>query len=314
MFVVCRLLLILGVMIRSYFYHIDKRGRVWHDGTEIADERFLHIFYRLMTTNTTRDHTDYPFLSPCGREQNFARAEDTPVVFHKLVDRRLYYAPELSVALQPETLRFSQDGVLYHEAPVGGVGRIDAVPALELCEHIRPWGPYFALEQDGRATVIEPLEPEPRYRVIRPRPQNLCFGCGPAHPFGPALSFLYDTTDRSVRTWLTPDVRMQGGTGWMHGGFIALLLDEVMGKTLSANDMGGAPTAKLEVNFRKPARLGVPMELVGRLEEHAGRKYTLTGELREAAGERVLLAEGSGLFIRPLRRAVQPGEAEKGTE
>lgn len=290
-------------MQRRYFYTIDKRGRVWHDGTEIADERFLHILYRLMTTNTTTEHTKYPFLSPCGREQNFVQAEDTPVVFHSLADGRLWYAPDLSVPFQPETLRFSTEGVLYHAAPIGEVGRIDAAPALELSGQIHAWGPYFAFEQDGRNTVIEPLKPDARYNVIRPRPQNLCFGCGAAHPFGPALSFLHDKEDKSVRTWFTPDVRMQGGTGWMHGGFIALLLDEIMGKTLSANDMGGAPTAKLEVNFRKPARLGIPMELAGRLEEHTGRKYTLVGELREAEAERVLLAEGRGLFIRPLRRS-----------
>lgn len=291
-------------MQRSYFYTIDKRGRVWHDGTELDDERFLYILYKLMTTNTTTEHPNYPFLSPCGREQNFVQADDTPVVFHKLVDGQLVYAPNLSVPFKPETLRFSADGVLYHEAPIGDVGRIDAAPALELSEKISAWGPYFAFEQDGRATIIEPLEPDSRYNVIRPRPNNLCFGCGAAHPFGPALSFLHDTTDKSVRTWFTPDVRMQGGTGWVHGGFIALLLDEIMGKTLSANDMGGAPTAKLEVNFRKPAHLGVPMELVGRLEENVGRKYTLVGELREAEGERVLLAEGRGLFVRPLRRAI----------
>lgn len=292
---------------RSYFYTIDTRGRVWHDGTEIADARFLSIFYRLMTTNTSNDHTDYPYLSPCGRERNFVRADDTPIVFHTMRDGRLFYAPGLSVDFRPETLHFSPDGVLYHEAPVGGMGRLDAALALELGTSIVPWGPYFAYERDGRATIIEPLQPQERCRVIRPRADNRCFGCGEAHPFGPALSFLHDTGDGSVRTWFTPDIRMQGGTGWMHGGFTALLLDEIMGKTLSANDMGGAPTARLEVNYRRPARIGVRMELIGRLEEHGGRKYTLVGELREADGERLLLAEGRGLFIRPKVR-FQPGQ------
>ncbi len=287
---------------RTYFYTIDRRGRVLHDGTEITDERFLHIFYRLMATNETGENAEYPFVSPCGKEMNYARAEDTAVVFRSLSEGQLFYAPELSVPFRPETLRFSQDGVLYHEAPVGGLGRLDAALALELGKAIVPWGPYFAYEPGSRATIIEPVEPDDRYRVIRPRFDNTCFGCGEAHPFGPALSFLFHTADNSVHTWFTPDVRMQGGTGWMHGGFIALLLDEVMGKTLSANNMGGAPTARLEVNFRRPAHIGVRMELIGKLEEHGGRKYTLVGELREAEGEKYLLADGRGLFVRPKVR------------
>ena len=316
---------------RTYFYTIDSRGRVVHGGTEITDERFLHIFYRLMAVNETGENAEYPYVSPCGREMNYVQAHDTPVVFHQLSEGALFYAPGLSVPFRPESLRFSDGGVLYHEAPVGGVGRLDAGLALELGKCIVPWGPCFAYEpgseevdgegwsraktqrrkedragevphEGGRATVIEPLKPDSRYRVIRPRPDNTCFGCGEAHPFGPALSFLFDAEDNSVRTWFTPDVRMQGSTGWMHGGFTALLLDEVMGKTLSANNMGGAPTARLEVNYRRPARIGVRMELVGRLEEHGGRKYTLVGELREAEGENLLLANGRGLFIRPKVR------------
>lgn len=258
-----------------------------------------------MTTNSTTEHPNHPFFSPCGKELHDVRADDTPIVFHQLVDGSLLYAPNLSVPFRPETLRFSAEGVLYHEAPVGERGRVDAALALELGERISPWGPYFAIEQNGRATVIEPLQPNERYRVIRPRAANHCFACGEAHPFGPALSFLHDTTDGSVLSWCTPDVRMQGSTEWVHGGFVALLLDEVMGKTLTANGMGGAPTARLEVNYRKPTRLGVVIELRGRLEEYSGRKYTLVGELREAEGERTLLAEGRGLFVRPRARATQ---------
>ena len=33
---------------RSYYYHIDKEGHIWHDGTEIADPRFLHLLHRDM--------------------------------------------------------------------------------------------------------------------------------------------------------------------------------------------------------------------------------------------------------------------------
>lgn len=222
--------------------------------------------------------------------------------FHTLSDGNLLCEPSLAVPFRPLLLRASDDGVLYHEMPDGSLGRIGEELALEFQKAVVRWGPYFAYEPGGRATVIEPLQPDTRYRIIRPRPDNTCFGCGEAHPFGPAMSFLFDSTDNSVHTWFTPDIRMQGGTGWMHGGFTALLLDEVMGKTLSANNMSGAPTARLEVNFRRPARMGVRMELIGRLEEHGGRKYTLVGELREAEGDKALLADGRGLFIRPKVR------------
>lgn len=89
---------------------------------------------------------------------------------------------------------------------------------------------------------------------------------------------------------------MQGAMGSTHGGFVSLLLDEVMGKSLSAKGIK-APTAQLVVNFRKPMLLGQEYELRGWIESQQGRKKYVMGEVRLAHDTSVLIAEARALFL-----------------
>jgi len=92
-----------GTTRRCYFYNIDLQGRLFLEehmpkniATSIKDTRFLDFFYKRlqrvddkmriwMEANDVVPVTDYPFVSPCGRELNFVRPAATPVVFHSLM-------------------------------------------------------------------------------------------------------------------------------------------------------------------------------------------------------------------------------------
>ncbi len=82
-----------------------------------------------------------------------------------------------------------------------------------------------------------------------------CFVCGERNPAGLRLRFEVDRAARTLRTTCRlPDV-YQSWEGILHGGLVATLLDEAMGKL--AQELGHpALTASLDVRFRRPARVG----------------------------------------------------------
>lgn len=52
------------------------------------DKKFLQFFFnRLKLNNTDRYQEEFPFLSVCGRERNYIRVDDLPIVYtHILKD------------------------------------------------------------------------------------------------------------------------------------------------------------------------------------------------------------------------------------
>ena len=120
-----------------------------------------------------------------------------------------------------------------------------------------------------------------------------CFGCGRLNPVGFRLEFRRDGGD--VVASCTPRLEDSGYPGLLHGGLAALLLDEAMGWAMYA-DRVFAVTATMETRFRRPAPLGRPLEVRGRIDRVRGRRIEVSAELLGAGGERV--AEASGLFLR----------------
>ena len=283
---------------REYFYTIDKNGLLYHDGAELRDQKFLNFFFRQLKSNNTGSYEEYSYISPCGKEMNYVKCYNRPIVFHKYNNGNLIYASGLEVPLKPDRLRFSDDGLLYHPAPVGEFGTFSSKLMLDFGELIQPWGPYYSIKIDKSLHVIEPLTVNANLQLIRPREDNVCFGCGRANKIGLALSFLYNENNNSTFSWLVPDTSLEGAPGWMHGGFISLLLDEIMAKVLTGMKVK-APTANLNVHFRKPCRIGIEIELSANLKRKNGRKYQLYGSIHTTTDNEVkeLLADAEGLFI-----------------
>ncbi len=146
---------------REYFYTIDASGRLWHDGTELTDARFLNFFYKRLGPNETGAHPDFPFLSPCGLELNFVRAESWPLVFRRLREGQLEYAPDLVVGFQPSGMRFTvPGGRLIHPAPVGRYGAFSRELTLEISRDIVTHPEGYLLSYGGSEFIVRPLAEE----------------------------------------------------------------------------------------------------------------------------------------------------------
>lgn len=130
--------------------------------------------------------------------------------------------------------------------------------------------------------------------VLAPNPSNNCFGCGGANDFGMKLTFEVDLeTGRAVGKFkLGP--RYAGGAGFVHGGVIAVLLDEVMGK-ISKLSEERAVTAELNIEYRKPVPTDAEIVVSGWQESEKGRNRFRIGEIHDAQGN--LLARGRGRFV-----------------
>jgi len=90
-----------------------------------------------------------------------------------------------------------------------------------------------------------------------------CFGCGPLNEDGLQMTFLPEG-EVSVADFEVP-ARYQSWKGVVHGGIVALLLDEAVGWAAWHRGHPGV-TGKLEVRYRQPLRIGDRVRITGRVE------------------------------------------------
>ncbi|XP_063777192.1 UPF0598 protein C8orf82 homolog [Pseudophryne corroboree] len=138
--------------VREYFYYIDHQGQLFLDDMKVKnfitcfkDKQFLVFFFKQVQRNKSgRYEEHFPYVSPCGRERNYIRCDDRPVVFtHLLGDepsgaQQLSYCgggDKLAVRFEPEKLvMLPENGRVYHPAPgkSGGVGLVKSSLAFEM--------------------------------------------------------------------------------------------------------------------------------------------------------------------------------------
>jgi uncharacterized protein (TIGR00369 family) len=129
---------------------------------------------------------------------------------------------------------------------------------------------------------------------LDPKPENPCFGCGGANPRGMQLAFEQDDARQRIVGRFRLGEEYQGGSGFLHGGIIALLLDEAMGKAARFH-AAHAVTAELRVEYKKPIRANTDIVVEGFVTRRDGRQLYHEGEIRNEAGD--LLARGEGRFV-----------------
>lgn len=117
---------------------------------------------------------------------------------------------------------------------------------------------------------------------------------GRFHPSSIGLDIRRDG-ETAVSATAVIDPMFQGPPGRVHGGVIALIVDEVMG---CVNRAAGqrAFTARLTVNLRAPAPTGEALEFRAWQREQRGRKIVIDVEGRSAAG---VFVDGEALFVAP---------------
>src|SRR5467141_5247643 len=140
---------------------------------------------------------------------------------------------------------------------------------------------------EGARTLSETI-------TLAPNPVNKCFGCGGANPGGMKLTFEQDNVNRRIVGRFVLGERYQGGGGFAHGGIIAVLLDEAMGKVCRFREVR-AVTAEMTVEYLRPINVLQEIIVEGRETEQKGRNIFMTGEIRDMAG--VVLARSRARFV-----------------
>ena len=123
---------------------------------------------------------------------------------------------------------------------------------------------------------------------------NECFGCGPDNKTGLRLRFVYDADQARFVCRFRLDRRFTGPPGHSHGGIIATILDEAMGKVSRLHEIV-ALTSTMTVEYLKPVPLFEPLVVEGWEGRVRGREHIRLAEIRNGGGE--VLARSRGKFI-----------------
>jgi uncharacterized protein (TIGR00369 family) len=124
--------------------------------------------------------------------------------------------------------------------------------------------------------------------------KNYCFGCGKNNPEGMRLKFTYEEERDCFVCRFRLGKRYSGPPGHAHGGIIATILDEAMGKVNKLRQVI-ALTSQITVDYLKPVPLNKPLRVESREVRVRGRRHINTAEILNPKGE--VLARSQGLFI-----------------
>lgn len=113
----------------------------------------------------------------------------------------------------------------------------------------------------------------------------MCFACGQDNPIGLQIEFRVDG-DTCVAEF-TPDANHVGWADTIHGGIIYAALDDVTANVLYRQGLK-AHTARCEIRYRQPTRVGESLALKGWIEKRKGRLVVLKGEARRKSDGAVI--------------------------
>ena len=120
-----------------------------------------------------------------------------------------------------------------------------------------------------------------------------CFVCGKGNPQGLKANFIIK--DGQIEGEFMPQDNHQGPKNLLHGGLICTLLDEAMAALINGVLGTDAPTASLEVRFKKPARINEKLFIKARLLNQNRRiKYAQATVTRQ---DGAIVAEARGKFL-----------------
>jgi acyl-coenzyme A thioesterase PaaI-like protein len=114
---------------------------------------------------------------------------------------------------------------------------------------------------------------------------------GSAHPIAPQLHV--SATEGGVAGTVALGPAYEGGPGLVHGGILSLLIDHTMGQALYVSGHA-AMTVSLEVRYRAPTPIEVPLAVSARLDRVDGRKLHVVAEI---AVNGAVTVEATGIFV-----------------
>src|SRR5271168_4529703 len=124
--------------------------------------------------------------------------------------------------------------------------------------------------------------------------KNNCFACGENNTEGMHLKFISKEERNGFVCRFRLGKRYTGPPGHAHGGIIATILDEAMGKVNKLRNVV-ALTSQITVDYLKPVPINQPLRVESREVRVRGRRHINMAEILNSKGE--VLARGRGSFI-----------------
>jgi acyl-coenzyme A thioesterase PaaI-like protein len=130
-----------------------------------------------------------------------------------------------------------------------------------------------------------------------------CFVCGVENVCGLKVRFFNDGHHRSLAR-LTLGDPYQSYPGVAHGGILATILDETMGRAILAEEGSDSInsarfmfTAQMQIRYRKPVPLNQEIVVRGWVTQDRGRKVEVSGEVVLADGTTAVEASATLVSI-----------------
>ena len=120
---------------------------------------------------------------------------------------------------------------------------------------------------------------------------GLCFACGPRNPSGLRLRF--ERRGNRVATTFRGGEAHQGFPGYVHGGVINAVLDEVMSR-VSLLDGRWTMTARIDVRYRRPVLVDQTVTALAERGRTIGGFVEVSGRVELPDG--AVAAEATGTF------------------
>lgn len=122
-------------------------------------------------------------------------------------------------------------------------------------------------------------------------PDLPCFGCGPANEEGLQLESYQTPDDRALEVTVEPPHRFRVMPGMVYGGYLASVIDcnSMWTAMTYASPPDARPpesrpeeayaTAQLNVEYREPTPMGVPLDVTSRVVGDIGRSVDIETEV-----------------------------------
>ena len=124
--------------------------------------------------------------------------------------------------------------------------------------------------------------------------KNYCFACGKDNPQGMHLKFVYDEDRGCFTCRFRLSKRYTGPPGYCHGGIIATILDDAMGKLNKLRQVT-AVTAQMKIDYLRPVPLNKPLRVDSRELRVRGRRHFHMAEIMNE--DEKVLARSRGVFV-----------------
>jgi len=134
-------------------------------------------------------------------------------------------------------------------------------------------------------------------------PRNYCFACGQDNPDGMHLKFHYEPRRKRFLCRFRLGRKYTGPPAHAHGGVIATILDEAMGKVNKLRHVI-AMTSKMEVEYLKPVPLRRPLRRLARVA--AERPQSGSGGARGSVRTAPIGASACAAKQAPRHEAASP--------